>query len=171
MQVHMESNSFKVLDGSLSRHLYNISSPRESSAGHGRRIPLLVQYIDLPNLLPYLCSTNLVTRDEYLQLRKKWADGYRQLAVMDLITVILPCKGAAWERRLMEALEASVQPECVDVHAGHEYVLQCVASEGRSWDISDGSELMQAVQEVYIYMRRDDCCLNCHPVITPNNSS
>ena len=109
-------------------------------------VPLLVQYVDLPTLLPYLRTRNLVTGDEYLQLSKRWTDGYRQQAVMELVTAVLPRKGPTWERGLVEALQASVQPECEDVHAGHEYILQCLERDGRGQ--GGDRELSRPMQEV-----------------------
>ena len=115
-------------------------------------VPLLVQYVDLPTLLPYLRTRNLVTSDEYLQLSKKWTDGYRQQAAMELVTAVLPRKGPTWERGLVEALEASVQPECEDVHAGHEYILQCLETDGRGG--VDWEQVSRPIQEVCLQKSR-----------------
>ena len=149
VQVHTQLHVYTDHDmDPLKSFQYPHDRTSPAATKQGLRVPLLallVQYLDLPTMLPYLRTRNLVTSDEYLQLSGKWAEGRRQSAVMDLVSAILPRKRPTWEEELMEVLEASVQPGCLDVHAGHEYILQCVAI---ARDRSGESELTQAVQEV-----------------------
>jgi len=75
-----------------------------------RIFPKLGQYTDIPTLLPFLKPRNLLTDEEYLQLSKKWEDGYRDTTVHQLV-VALKRKCPRWERELIAALEESVHPE------------------------------------------------------------
>ena len=88
-----------------------------------RIFPQLGQYTDIPTLLPFLKPRNLLTDEEYLQLSKKWEDGYRDTAVHQLV-VALKRKCPRWERELIAALEESVHPENGSVHAGHQHLLE-----------------------------------------------
>ena len=92
-----------------------------------RHKPLLVQYIDLPSLWPYLSSRNLLTSDEYLCLTNKWREGHRQDSVGELLA-ILQRKHPLWAIGLYEALEESTQ-QSADVHSGHEHIVQVLQKE------------------------------------------
>jgi len=88
-----------------------------------RIFPKLGQYTDIPTLLPFLKPRNLLTDEEYLQLSKKWEDGYRDTTVHQLV-VALKRKCPRWERELIAALEESVHPENGSMHEGHQHLLE-----------------------------------------------
>lgn len=86
-------------------------------------VQLLVQFIDVPNLAPYLLGRKLLVEDEYRRLIQSWKDKRIQEAVVQLLLCI--SHKPDWGRKLLMALEESIhQRNDGAVHLGHVYILK-----------------------------------------------
>ena len=75
----------------------------------------VIQYLDIPTILPMLQSHRLVTGEEYLHLLTRWEQGLRQTTV-GILLEILPRKHPRWTPLFLQALQEEKE------HIGHVYL-------------------------------------------------
>lgn len=75
----------------------------------------VLQYLDIPTILPMLQSHRLVTGEEYLHLLTRWEQGLHQTTV-GILLEILPRKHLRWTPLFLQALQEEKE------HIGHVYL-------------------------------------------------
>ena len=105
--------------------------PSSPSGAEGRHLcdklfenlQLLIQYVDLPNLAPFVLKLKLMNAEEYSRLMLLWENRHLQESIVDLLYTVR--HKPDWGRKLMMALEQSVtMRHDSGVHLGHVYILK-----------------------------------------------
>ena len=86
-------------------------------------LQLLIQYVDFPNLAPFVLRHKLMTGEEYGRLTGLWGGRHIQEAIIEFLLTVR--HKPDWGRKLMTALEDSVtQHSDGSIHLGHVYILR-----------------------------------------------
>lgn len=86
-------------------------------------LQLLIQYVDLPNLAPFVLKLKLMSAEEYSRLMLLWGNRHLQESIVDLLYTVR--HKPDWGRKLVMALEQSVTlRHDSGVHLGHVYILK-----------------------------------------------
>lgn len=104
---------------------------RSSSSLDGRcvcdklyeNIHLLIQFVDVPSLAPYLLGRRLIVEEEYRRLIQYWTEKRIQEAVVQMLLCV--SHKPDWGRKLLRALEESIEQRknVGAVHLGHVFIL------------------------------------------------
>lgn len=82
-----------------------------------------MQFLDVPNLSPFLLGRKLLVEDEYMRLLQRWADKRMQESVVNLLLCI--SHKPNWGQKLLKALEDSINYQNDGgVHYGHVHILK-----------------------------------------------
>ena len=85
-------------------------------------IQLLIRFIDVPSLAPYLLGKRLIAEEEYKRLIQYWTDKRIQDSVVQMLLFV--SHKPDWGRKLLQALEESInQRHLGTVHLGHVVIL------------------------------------------------
>ena len=108
---------------------YTPSAPSPSSEARllsdklFENIQLLIQYVDFPNLGPFILAQKLMTGEEYSRVNALWSARHLQEAVVEMLLNIR--HKPDWGRKLFTALEDAVTHHSDGlIHLGHVYVLK-----------------------------------------------
>ena len=86
-------------------------------------LQILIQYMDFPNLAPFILRQKLMTGEEYSRVMSLWSSRHLQEAVVESLLTIR--HKPDWGRKLIDALEDSVTQHSDGlIHLGHVYVLK-----------------------------------------------
>lgn len=92
-------------------------------------LPLLIRYTDIDIVLPFLKAKQLLTDEEYMQLKKLWGSSLRRDAIETLLfTLSRKCED--WEECFVSALHQSLHSEFGDYHDGHKQILETLLQGG-----------------------------------------
>lgn len=86
-------------------------------------LQLLIQYVDFPNLAPFVLRHKLMTGDEYSRFTSLWAGRHLQESIIEFLLTVR--HKPDWGRKLISALEDSVtQHSDGSIHLGHVYIIR-----------------------------------------------
>ena len=92
-------------------------------------LPLLIRYTDIDIVLPFLKAKQLLTDEEYMQLKRLWGRSFRRDAIETLLfTLSRKCED--WEECFVSALHQSLHSEFGDYHDGHKQILETLLQGG-----------------------------------------